>query len=182
MTRTLPKLGNTVIDTLTGVKGIAYQYIEMISGTVQLAVQPKLPADTAGLPGAEPVLPGINIDIQLLDVVDEGIADRVIQPGPETIALGNEVETMIGGQTGVAINRLTFINGCVYYHVQQRPTQKQKDEGTLPEMLFVSSKMLKVTGQGLAKQAETNMTEPVQKRPGGPSTRATRAGAPVARV
>ena len=172
--RTIPKLGHLVRDITSGFTGIAIQQVEMISGTVQLGVQPQLEdgKTTTGTPEGIPA--ALSIDLAQLDYVGPGIADRVTPAGPEKIALGNTVEDMASGLVGCAVSRSTFINGCVYYHVQPRQTEKQKKEGTFTDHAFIASPRLQVIDQGIAPKMAHTQTEPVTRRPGGPTTKAMR--------
>lgn len=174
-TRIQPALGNTVRDVTTGFTGTATQLVEMMSGTVQLAVQPKMDAGKAFMEANDGAPPALSIDIHQLDVVDAGIADRVITPVASLITLGNEVEDIVTGFIGTAISRNTFLNGCVYYNVMPRQTKKQREEGTMPESTFLPVQRLKLLAPALAAQVAQTMTTPAAKRPGGPTTRAQRA-------
>lgn len=59
------KLGNKVVDKITGFEGIATARIEYINGCVQYCVVPKVGAD-GKMPTCE------YIDHQQLEVVDDG--------------------------------------------------------------------------------------------------------------
>jgi hypothetical protein len=172
--RTIPKLGHLVRDITTGFTGIAIQYVEMISGTVQLGVQPQLKEGETTTGTAEGIPAALSIDLAQLDYVGPGIADRVTPAGPETIALGNMVEDMASGLRGIAVSRSIFINGCVYYHVQPRQTPKQMEEGTFTDNAFLASQRLQFIDQGIAPKMAHTQTEPVSRRPGGPTTKAAR--------
>jgi len=173
--RKIPQLGNTVIDITSGLKGIAWQYIEMISGTVQLSIQPRLPDDAPVASPTEPIPPGLSVDIALLDYINDGAVDRVTPAKPEVIALGNEVEDLTTGIRGIAVKRVTFINGCVYYNIIHKMTEKQKEEGSSALEQFISSTLLKVVGNGIAPQVAKNSEGPAERRPGGPSAKVMRA-------
>lgn len=170
-----PQLGNVVRDVTTGVTGIATQYSEMLSGTVQMAVQPLLPEKTKCAGPADPAFPALNVDVGLLDFVSDGIADRVQPATADHIDLGNVVEDKVTRLVGTAITRTTFINGCVYYHVLPQQTAKQREEGKEPESSFVAVQRLRVHNEGLAAEMAENLAAPPATRPGGPSTRAPRA-------
>lgn len=171
-----PQLGNVVRDITTGLAGIAFQYVELITGTVQLAIQPQLKKGEAYVTTtAEGIPPGLNVDLALLDYVADGIFDRVAPAAPTDIALGNKVEDIASGLVGIAISRVTFINGCVYYNVQPGQTDKQKKEGEFSLPSFLPGARLKKLADGIAKQMAPALTAPAEKRPGGPSTRAQRA-------
>lgn len=176
MTRTIPQLGHIVRDATTGFTGTATQYIEMLSGTVQLAVQPMLPEGSTHTGDALAIPTALSIDLPQLDYVSAGIASRVIAPAPQTIRLGEEVEDIVTGLRGITVQRSTFINGCVYYNVQPKQTAKQKEEGTFSDTGFVAAQRLEVVGDGVAAKMAPATAAPAAKRPGGPTTRAQRPG------
>ncbi len=60
------KLGKTVKDIVTGFTGIAISKIEYLNGCVQICVKP--PVDEDGK-----MLAGEYIDIQLLEVIGDGV-------------------------------------------------------------------------------------------------------------
>jgi hypothetical protein len=172
--RKIPKLGNIVRDITTGFTGMATQYVEMSSGTVQLAVQPQLPDGATNTGDALAIPAALSIDLPQLDFVADGAADRVLPAAPQTIALGNEVEDMVSGLRGIVVTRTTFINGCVYYNVQPKQTAKQKEEGTFTDSAFLPSQRLEIKGDGIARKIAPATAAPVSERPGGPTTRAQR--------
>jgi len=171
-TKKQPQLGNTVRCVVTGLTGIAYQTTELATGTIQYSVQPKL-AGKEPIAGAIP--DAISIDVQLLEYIDDGIAERVIQPEVTPIKLGAEVEDVATGIVGMTTSKVTFVNGCVYFNVQPKQTKKQKEEGVIPDIQFISSNRLKQIGAGFSKHVEKNLDTPPEKRTGGPMTRARRA-------
>lgn len=175
MTKALPKevkLGCKVKCVITGFTGIAFQGVELMSGSVQYAVQPPLPTLKVPLPGAIP--DAINIDAQLLEFVDIGVSDRVTLAEPTAISLGNEVEDLATGVKGTAITKHTFINGCVYFHILPKQSKEQKEKGIIPDSEFVDCKRLKKISDGLAKKAAVTLSKPLTERTGGPMTRASR--------
>jgi hypothetical protein len=174
MKRKVPQLGNIVRDIATGFTGMATQYIEMLSGSVQLAVQPQLPEGTTNTGDSLAIPTALSIDLPQLDFVADGAADRVTPAAPQTIELGNEVEDVVTGLVGITVQRSTFINGCVYYNVQPKQTAKQKEEGTFSDTGFVAAQRLEVVGPGVAARMAPVIAAPAEKRPGGPTTRAQR--------
>lgn len=174
MSKKTPVLGNYVRDATTGFTGIATQFIEMLSGNVQLAVQPQLPEGTTHVADSA-IPPALSIDLVQLDYVSVGIADRATPPTPQTIRLGEEVEDMVSGLVGIVVARTSFINGCVYYTVQPKQTAKQKEEGTFTGDAFLPSQRLKIMGNGIAEEVAPATAAPAERRPGGPTTLARRA-------
>ena len=176
MTRKIPKLGNIVRDITTGFTGTAVQFVEMLSGSVQLVVQPQLPEGATNTGDTQAIPAALSIDLPQLDFVADGIADRVVKPAEQTIVLGNEVEDIVTGLVGITVQRTAFINGCVYYNVQPKQTAKQKEEGTFSDTGFVASQRLEVRGGGVAAKMAPAIAAPAATRPGGPTTRAQRPG------
>lgn len=145
------KLGNEVRDVITGFTGIAIQRSEMISGTVQLAVQPRSKeGETDKMPEA------INIDIQLLEFVSDGIADRATHADDVALALGVEVRDLITGMTGVTVEKTIYINGCVHYGVQP-PMQPGKTLlGEPPPTFYVDYKRLQLVSDQMTATIRDN--------------------------
>lgn len=164
------KLGHTVRDMVTGFTGIATQLVELLSGTVQFAVQPKLGAKAT--PGDYPN--GMNLDIQTLEFVDDGVAKTVIPPAVTELVLGNEVEDILTGFKGTLTSKNTFINGCVYFHVLPKMTKEQKEQNKAPDSEFFDHARLKKISDGVVKKAAVTLEKPVAQRTGGPATRMSR--------
>lgn len=165
------KLGNVVRDVVTNIQGIATQYVEMYNGTLQLCVQPKLKGDDP-IVGAIP--DAVNIDIQQLEFVEDGIVNKVVAAQETDIILGNEVEDISTGFRGYAMVKHTFINGCIYFHVRPKQSKEQKNSNKIPESEFVSAKALKVIGAGIATDFAQELAKPAKERTGGPMTKASR--------
>jgi hypothetical protein len=170
-----PQLGNIVRDVTTGFTGTAFQYVELLTGSTQLAIQPLLKEGETHVLNAEGIPPAMNVDVDLLDYISDGIISRVKPAAPQDIRLGDEVEDNVTGLKGIVITRVTFINGCVYYHVQPRQNEKQKKDAEFSGPSFFPSVRLKTVSSGVAEQMAPVLTMPAEKRPGGPSTKATRA-------
>lgn len=165
------RLGITVRDLSTGFTGIIASKVELMNGNVQYAVQPKLSSEAK--PGEFP--DSMNIDFHTLDYVDAGLSDRVTNPGPVTINLGDKVRDTVTGAEGITVNRITFMNGCIYYNVQQ-PAEKDKQTGLIvvPERLFVMQACLE-TIKPLVVTLPAPKVSTGGRVPGGPATRAQRA-------
>lgn len=173
-------LGHTVCDAVSGITGIAEQYIEFLSGTIQYAVQPK--GDGFTVPS------GYNIDATQLSLIIGRKAASVptTPPEPTFISLGDMVEDMISGTVGIATRKVTFINGCVYFDVVEHAS---KIAGKEPAVLFTVHSRLKILAaqhfqnahavaatSNRAKLAAAAPTapEPAKPRTGGPSSAASR--------
>lgn len=164
------QLGNLVKDAVSGFTGIACSRIELMNGNVQFSVQPQLTPDSK--PGEYP--DAMSIDFHSLEFVDERLAKTVTTPGPVTVQLGDKVRDIVTGIEGIAINRVTFINGCIYYNVQL-PVEKDKHTGltTVADPVFtMQSRLESVTKKAVVVPAPVVSTG--GRVPGGPATRAQR--------
>lgn len=166
------RLGITVRDLISGFTGIIASKVELMNGNVQYAIQPKLTSEAK--PGEYP--DSVQIDFHTLDYVDDGLADRVTAPGATTINLGDKVIDTVTNLVGIAVNRVTFMNGCIYYNVQQ-PAEKDKHTGliTVPERQFVMQSCLE-TVKPLVVTPPAPTASTGGRVPGGPATKAQRAG------
>lgn len=112
------RLGQTIRDMATGFTGVATARVELLNGNVQFSVYPK------AKPDAEKYPDGVNVDLNLCEVVDDILVDRVVEP-PEDLPyfeLGSMVRDKLNGFQGVAVRRNVFLSGCVYYSVEGRST------------------------------------------------------------
>lgn len=103
-------LGQTVIDQLTGLKGIVQYIDEFHSGTIHCSVQPKGDGDK--------VPDGYNIDWQQLVLQVDGPSIEVTPVPDPTDYLGKRVKDKITDFEGVATHRHTHVNGCETYYVE----------------------------------------------------------------
>jgi hypothetical protein len=174
------RLGMTVKDPASGLIGIANMKAELISGSVQYAIQPV--GDGKSMPE------GFFVDDFMLEFVDDGVSKRA--PAPDAAArfvLGEDLQDTISGFRGIAVQRTTYLNGCVHYTLQPEERRKSlvaKLVGEPSRSQHFDHKALKKLGAGAApapkkiaapkieKPAET----PVFKRsPTGGPTRSVRA-------
>lgn len=152
------QIGVSVKDTVTGFSGIVTMRTEELSGNIRFGVQRKQGESETAYPEA------ILLDHHTLDVVDDGILDRVTPCGEAQIAIGSEVKDKATGLTGIVIERTFYMNGCIRYGVVP-----EKEKGSLitgnPDMAYIDQGRLEVIGDGLA-------AKPVSvKAPGGPAMR-----------
>jgi len=153
------KLGMTVRDKVTGLKGTASLFAELLSGTRQIAIQPS----GKGTDYPE----GRYIDDHLIEYIDDGVS-RIVPPidNSVTIRLGQKVRDIVSGFEGIAVEKLIYQNGCVHFTVQ--PKGKMKEE--IPESISLDHKRLEVAGVGiLPKIAKAKPRRNTKKPPGGPS-------------
>lgn len=160
-------LGKTLRDKISGVTGIADQYIEKLSSAPQYALQP---------PGVGKTLPeSWSFDAMSLEVVDGPTVDVVPVDAGVIVKLGDKVRDVIVGTEGVAVRRTTFINGCVFFTVAgQLSKPMMKDD---PGTAIVIHKQLEVIDAGwFDRQARPSAAKPAagNELQGGPRERAYR--------
>lgn len=172
------KLGMVVRDPSTGLIGQADQKIELLSGTTQYTIQPQ--GDGKSVPDR------YYVDDFLLEYVGPGVSDRV--PAPDTadvFALGENLEDTITGYVGIALQRTTYLNGCVHYSLQRNFTKtKQKVLiEDIPQAVAFDYKRLKLVDSGVAAKEESGETVKTPKsKTGGPTLRAPGRMAPSRRA
>jgi hypothetical protein len=156
------KIGSLVIDLASGLEGTVTSRVEMFNGNVQYGVQPKVAKDASTMPDP------YSIDGSQLKVKGKGISDKATPAQSTDIQIGDEVEDIISGHTGIAATKTTFLNGCVYFDVVKKANDAKKIESTA--MFMTCTRLKKV------KAAKVKPITPASERPtGGPTTRAYRA-------
>lgn len=140
------RLGMVVKDPASGLTGIVNMQAQLISGSVQYAIMPQ---------GDGKTIPETHfIDDFMLEYVGEGVSKRT--PAPDINArhrLGEELQDTITGFKGIAIERVTYLNGCVHYNLQ--PQQKKAGLlgrlfGEPPRSAIYDYKRLKKVSDGIA--------------------------------
>lgn len=71
-----------------------------------------------------------------------------------TLKLGQTMKDLTTGFTGIAINRITFLNGTVQYNLQP-----QSKEGTYPDAISIDENLLEVIGEGVSAKATPSTFE-----------------------
>lgn len=153
------KLGILMKDPVTGVQGIAISYSEVLSGTVQYGIRfPKKD-------GEEKYPDAVYLDEHLLEEAGPGISHLALPPQTGIpVNLGDEARDTITGIRGVVIERVDFLNNCVFFTIQPKAKFWQRQK---PEELFVDFKRLRVLKH--AKTVAAPMTHTaVPQRTGGP--------------
>lgn len=164
-------LGVLVMDRLSKFTGIASSRVEMMGGNVQYAVQPQLNSEAK--PGEFP--DAMSIDAHTLEFVGPGLSADITAAGPTTVELGDKVKDIVTGLIGIAVSRVTFMNGCIYYNVQPPiETDKQTGMQAVPAPSFLNQQRLEVVKPKVAPVPTPTATTS-GRVPGGPSTRAQRA-------
>lgn len=120
------RLGIEIRDPMSALKGFASVRCEFMSGNVQYAIQPRpVKGD------AEKVMDAHFIDYHLLEQVGVGYSDKLPEEDDTvTIKIGDYVQDIISGYRGVAVEKWTFANGCVYFALQ--PKRGRNMFGELP--------------------------------------------------
>jgi hypothetical protein len=139
-----PKLGMFVRDRVTGFTGTLNTIAEMISGNTQYAIQPACEDGSNAIPESQ------FMDHHTVEVIGLGVSASMTPPAQATIQLGWKVEDIITGVKGIATEKITFLNGCVYFHVQ--PKAAKKEEANAPKTTLFEHKRLKKIGDGVVDQ------------------------------
>jgi len=140
------KMGMTVRDPASGLTGIATMKTEMISGTVQYAIQPV--GDGKSIPE------GHFVDDFMLEFVDDGVSKKAPTPDSDAkFRIGQELRDTLTGFKGIAVERTTYLNGCVHYSLQ--PSVKKQTFlggllGEAPRASHFDFKRLTLVGDGVA--------------------------------
>lgn len=120
------RLGVEVRDPVTNLQGYATCRVEMLSGCVQFSIQPKDDKVTDKLSEAH------FIDYNLLEEVGDGFAGKLPAVDPTVkVKLGDHVYDSVSKFRGIAIEKYTFQNGCVYFALQST-RRRQNVFGELP--------------------------------------------------
>jgi len=161
-------LGMEVIDVTTGFRGIATSKVEQLNGNTQYGVQPACVPDESGrYPDC------IAIDQHVLDVVGKGQSDRVTEVTATTdVIIGNTVEDIVTGMIGTAIEKITYMNGCVAFFVIGKVDPK-KPETTNALVSQLPIQRVKKVNDGIAKTITPPIKAASGKPPGGPIQRMT---------
>lgn len=155
-------LGKTVVDATSGFKGTVIQIMENFSGNTQIGIQPKVAEGTNTYPEA------MFLDHHLIDVVDDGVRDRVTPvPARFELALGELAEDTINGFRGIATARATYMNGCEAFCLERKFDPSAENQKTAE---WVSTTRLKkveapAVPQKVPPKADNG------KVPGGPAVR-----------
>jgi hypothetical protein len=142
------KLGMIVRDPATGLTGVANMKSQLISGTVQIAIVPE--GDGKTMPD------GHFIDDFMLEYVGEGVSKKApSEDSGARFTLGLELEDTISGFRGLAVERTTYLNGCVHYTLQSRERKKSIILKLISEPARAQHfdyKRLKQVGYGVSEQ------------------------------
>ncbi|AXQ68723.1 hypothetical protein HOU00_gp402 [Caulobacter phage CcrPW] len=122
------RLGIEIRDPMSALKGFASARLEFMSGNIQYAIQPR-PAKG----DAEKVMDAHFIDYHLLEQIGVGYSDKLPEEDDTvTINIGDYVYDHVSGYRGIAVEKWTFANGCVYFAIQPKRGSRGNFFGELP--------------------------------------------------
>jgi hypothetical protein len=160
------KLGHTMKDWTSGFIGLSICQVEHYSGLIRYGLQPQSKE-------ADKIADALEVDAHTLEWVDDGrVADVLAPTGKPDFVLGNQVEDIVSGFFGIAMIRVTHLNGCVYYTV----IGKHDSKAVIKEnRQSIEEGRLRYFGPGIVGKMDKGTPHPdTNKVPGGPSTRMER--------
>jgi len=160
------KLGHTMRDWTSGFTGLSVCEVEHYSGLIRFGIQP--PSKEA-----DKIADALEVDAHTLEWVDDGrVADVLPPTGTPDFVLGNQVEDVVSGFVGIAMIKVTHLNGCVYYTV----VGKHDSKAVIKEnRQSIEEARLKRWGDGIVGKMDKGTPDPkTNKVPGGLSTRMER--------
>lgn len=117
------KLGQIYTDPTIGVTGWAVSILDKISGAKQIEIRPMPTEDSIK---AGKLMDSFYIDPQTLEPMTS-LADKSVNAQAAQVLvdihLGDTVQDTVTGQTGVASERCTMLNGCIGYYVPLKNLQ-----------------------------------------------------------
>lgn len=149
-------LGCLILDSISGIQGYAVSSHEILDSQPQWGMQPVPEFGSTVLPDI------IFLNKGLADLVGQGISfRRQAGPATDTLQLGEQVTEDVSGFTGIAIERITYINGSILYYV----LPKTKKKNTSPEGMSIDHLRLKKIGNGVLKKATKKKVQPHKAKP-----------------
>jgi hypothetical protein len=165
-------LGCFARDVVTGFQGIIIQKMEKYNGNVMYALQAEMKDGEDKYPEA------MFIDDLMLNFVHEGVMDRVTPVMVESgIVLGDMVEDIATGFKGIALEKSTFLNGCVFFAVVPKAVKSDLLNNKNPSGSMIDAGRLEVCRKGgIAHLLPAPAVLPDGRSPGGPSHRVSFRG------
>lgn len=153
MERREVKLGNKAKDAASGFTGIVTEMLIQRNGNIMFGICPE---SKEGNQKPDPLF----FDWNLVDFVDEGLADRVPEFKHDNLhEIGDKVKDEISGYSGEITSKCYYVNGCVLYGVTGE-YNREKDKN--PHLYFDGDRLKSV------KKAKPEEQAP-QRKTGGPS-------------
>lgn len=142
------QLGQVLKDKVSGFKGIATNRTEFMTGNVQFQLQSK-----GGLLSRFSVGQLGTFDQHQLGFVKHGDVVSIESVRDTGIVLGAKVKDIVSGIIGIATQKVTFLNGCVYYTVVPPAS-----EGSLEvKDVFIEYKRLATVNKGVTAALSKNI-------------------------
>ncbi len=169
------RLGMIARDPVTGLVGMIDKRYQLLSGTTQYCLQPM--GDGKTIPDS------FCIDDFLLEYVSDGISAQTIPEDTRaTFRLGEKFQDEITGFTGIAEQRITYLNGCVHYYIRSNKADASGRAliDALPEGAYFDYKRLKKISDGVAPKVTKTKPAKVHEKSdsGGPTVRGPSLRAP----
>jgi len=131
------RLGQKVRDRVSGIEGIVTSRCDPLTGATQFGVQPMGKGDT--------VIDAQFVDHFTLQIKGDGIsAECPPIDSSVTVGLQDTVRDRISGVTGTVIERIIFLNGCVFFVVQPEAPTSGDRKGQLPDRISFAHARLEV--------------------------------------
>jgi hypothetical protein len=160
------QLGQMMRDVISGFEGIAIQKVEKYNGNIMYALQPKAKSGEDGHPDA------MVLDELMLDYVHDGVVERVTPVQREyDIVLGDMVEDIATGFKGIALEKVTFLNGCVFYAVLPKAVKTDILNNNSHASMIDAGRLEVCRKGGIAHLLPEPAILASGKSPGGPSHR-----------
>jgi hypothetical protein len=158
------KLGQTVEDASCGFRGIAIQRVEQLNGNIQIAIQPPCGEDKGAYPNA------MFVDYHFVNVLDDGVSDRTTPVNEaKPIPLGSTARDKATGFSGVVIERIEYMNGCVSYGViPKHDPSKLLNENTTAS--YIPLVRIELVNEGIAANVEKPPVDKLGLAPRRPSS------------
>jgi hypothetical protein len=149
------RLGDTVKDEISGVKGVVIGYYEYVYGCVRCCVQPP------GMKDEQPIKSS-TFDLDQLKKLKDG---NIRNTKPTRFDLGEKVKDSITGFEGVTTGRFTYLHGPTCYGVQP---QKLDKDGNKPAESDTFD-------EGRLERLNKQVVDPPRRATGGPRDEPRRA-------
>lgn len=163
------KLGNKVRCVISGFTGIASTRCLKLNGSYQIGIQPPCAEGATALPDC------LAFDENQIEVLEEGVSNLMVVPTfTPSFKLGDEVKDSITGVVGIAVEQVTFLNGCVYIWIVPKKSVFTKNEEKTDWQFMEGSRLVRV-GPGInAKKEEPQSTAEPKRATGGPNSKIPR--------
>lgn len=158
--RRRPVLGNIISEPAANITGIAVQIMRELSGNTRWLLQP---------PGKEDgTLPeALFVDDNMVDFIDDGVADRVVPAAAPLFELGDKVRDKVSGFEGVLTIENVYLNGCRYFAAHGKTNGKKE----APSMNLPQDRWEKIGVAQPVRDIVDRFRSSAKTPPGGPLLR-----------